>query len=147
MRPLNASDRAVWEPLWDGYNEFYGRSGPTALDPAITEQTWARMMDASERVHGMVAEIDGRVVGLVHYLFHRATTLLADNCLLHDLYTTPGARGHGVGRALIEAVFEAAAAEGSTRVYWTTQETNLTAQKLYDTLASRGFIVYRHELV
>ena len=146
IRPLTARDREVWSPLWDGYNEFYGRVGPTALDPAVTEQTWARLMDATEPVWGLVAEINGRVVGFVHYLFHHATTLLAENCLLHDLFTTPEARGHGVGRALIEAVFEAAARAGSTRVYWTTHESNETAQRLYDTLAERGFIVYRHEL-
>lgn len=132
--------------MWDGYNEFYERVGPTALDPAITEQTWHRLLDDDERMYGLVAEIDGRVVGLAHYLFHRGTTLLADNCLLHDLYTTPEARGHGVGRALIEAVYDAAREAGSSRVYWQTHRTNTTAQALYDTVAEPGFIVYRHEV-
>jgi GNAT superfamily N-acetyltransferase len=146
VRPLVADDRAVWDELWDGYNEFYERSGPTALPAEVTEQTWRRLLDDGERMYGLVATLDGRVVGLAHYLFHRATTLLQDNCLLHDLYTTPQARGHGVGRRLIEAVYDAARVAGSTRVYWQTHRTNTTAQALYDTVAEPGFIVYRHEL-
>jgi GNAT superfamily N-acetyltransferase len=146
VRPLTSADRDAWEPLWDGYNAFYGRVGPTALPAEVTELTWARMLDAGERVYGLVAEIDGRVVGLAQYLFHRSTTLPADICLLHDLYTSPDARGHGAGRALIEAVDEAARAAGSTRVYWQTQESNATARALYDTVADSGFVVYRHDL-
>jgi GNAT superfamily N-acetyltransferase len=146
IRPITAADRDAWTPMWDAYNEFYERVGPTALPATVTEQTWSRMLDEHERMHGLLAELDGRVVGLAHYLFHRSTTLLADNCLLHDLYTTPAARGHGVGRALIEAVYDAARAAGSTRVYWQTHHTNATARALYDTVADSGFMVYRHDL-
>jgi GNAT superfamily N-acetyltransferase len=144
--PLRASDRDAWGPLWDGYNEFYERVGPTALPAEVTETTWSRLLDPAEPVHGLVAELDGRVVGLAHYLFHRATTMVPDNCLLHDLYTVPEARGHGVARALIEAVYEAAAAAGSIRVYWQTHHTNSRGRALYDTVAESGFMVYRHDL-
>ena len=146
VRPIAPSDRAAWALLWDGYNAFYGREGATALAPEITELTWSRFLDAGEPVHAMVAEIDGRVVGLVHYLFHRSTTMVEDICYLQDLFTAPEARGHGVGRALIEAVYDAARKAGSTRVYWQTHHTNATARALYDTLAETGFVVYRHDL-
>ncbi|MBV8665821.1 MAG: GNAT family N-acetyltransferase [Burkholderiaceae bacterium] len=147
VRAIRRSDRAAWQPLWDGYNAFYGRSGETALAEEITETTWNRFLDASEPVHALVAEREGTLIGLVHYLFHRSTTALAPVCYLQDLFTADAARGQGVGRALIEAVYEQAGAAGSPRVYWQTHETNLTAQALYNRVADRsGFIVYGKRL-
>jgi GNAT superfamily N-acetyltransferase len=143
VRPIAPGDRAAWQPLWDGYNAFYGRSGPTALPAEITETTWARFFDDGEPVHALVAERDGRLVGIVHYLFHRSTTMIGPNCYLQDLFTDPEARGAGIGRALIEGVYERARTAGSTRVYWQTHETNKTAMRLYDQVATNGgFVVY-----
>ncbi len=105
--------------------------------------TWSRFFDAYEPVHALVAESDGMLLGLVHYLFHRSTTRIAPTCYLQDLFTTESARGRGVGRALIEAVYERAGLAGAARVYWQTHETNSTAMKLYDQVAERsGFLVY-----
>jgi GNAT superfamily N-acetyltransferase len=147
VRPLDRRDHEAWLPLWDGYNSFYGRAGPTALDPAITAVTWDRFFDPGEPVHALVAERDGALIGLVHYLFHRTTTMIAPTCYLNDLFTAAEARGAGVGKALIEAVYAAARAAGSTRVYWSTHETNETAQRLYDRVAQKsGFIIYRQDL-
>jgi GNAT superfamily N-acetyltransferase len=143
VRPVAPTDLAQWEALWDGYNTFYERTVP----PEITGVTWSRFFDANEPVHALVAEKDGRLLGLVHYLFHRSTTLIGPTCYLQDLFTTEGARGQGVGRALIESVYERARTAGSLRVYWQTHETNLTAMALYDKVAERsGFLVYRKRL-
>jgi GNAT superfamily N-acetyltransferase len=147
IRPVAQTDFDAWLPLWDGYNKFYGRHGATALPVEITRTTWGRFFDVHEPVHALVAESEGRLIGLVHYLFHRSTTLLAPICYLQDLYTDEAARGLGVGRALIEAVYEQARMSGSARVYWQTHETNLTAMKLYDQVAERsGFVVYRKQV-
>ena len=144
VRPVVRDDYVQWLPLWDGYNAFYERSGPTALDPEITRMTWARFFDAYEPVHALVAESDGRLLGLTHYLFHRSTTAIAPNCYLQDLFTSAAARGKGVGRALIEGVYERARMAGSPRVYWQTHRTNDTAMQLYDKVAENsGFVVYR----
>jgi GNAT superfamily N-acetyltransferase len=143
VRPVQPSDYDQWSPLWDGYNAFYGRSGATALDPEITRMTWARFFDPAEPVHALVAEADGELVGLTHYLFHRSTTAIDLTCYLQDLFTAPAARGRGVGRALIEGVYDAARRAGSPRVYWLTHETNDAARALYDRVAEwSGFIVY-----
>jgi GNAT superfamily N-acetyltransferase len=143
VRPVKRTDRSSWEPLWAGYNTFYRR----VLEPEITQTTWSRFFDAYEPVHALVAEQDGRLVGLVHYLFHRSTNLLAPVCYLQDLFTLESTRGRGVGRALIEAVYERARAGGSPRVYWQTHETNATAMQLYDKVAERsGFVVYRKQI-
>jgi GNAT superfamily N-acetyltransferase len=147
VRPLAQDDYAAWRPLWDGYNAFYGREGATALPEAVTALTWRRIFDPAEPVHAFVAERDGGVVGIVHYLFHRSTTLEGPICYLQDLFTAADARGGGIGRALIEAVYAAARAAGSSRVYWQTHETNAVAMRLYDRVATKsGFLVYRKEL-
>jgi len=144
VRAVGAQDRAKWAPLWDGYNAFYGRTGNTALPQAVTDTTWHRFLDPAEPVHALVAERDGALVGLAHYLFHRSTILVEPTCYLQDLYTAESARGAGVGRALIEEVYERARAAGSARVYWQTHESNAAAMRLYDAVAERsGFVVYR----
>ena len=147
IRPLASSDYDGWRPLWDGYNAFYQRSGPTALPEPITQATWHRFLDPAEPVHALVAEQSGRIVGLAHYLFHRSTTRLHDVCYLQDLFTAPDLRGHGIGRRLIEGVYAAARDAGSSRVYWHTQTGNAAGRALYDKVAKHlGFIVYTREL-
>jgi GNAT superfamily N-acetyltransferase len=144
IRFLTRDDYDQWLPLWDGYNAFYGRSGATALAPDITRMTWARFFDAYEPVHALVAENDGALIGLTHYLFHRSTISIEPTCYLQDLFTGQAARGKGVGRALITGVYQQAKLAGAGRVYWQTHETNRTAMQLYDKVADRsGFVVYR----
>lgn len=117
IRPVTRLDYEQWLPLWDGYNAFYGRAGETALHPDITRMTWSRFFDAYEPMHALVAESEGRLIGLTHYIFHRSTTSIQPNCYLQDLFTDEAARGKGVGRALINGVYEAAKRVGSPRVY------------------------------
>lgn len=147
VRPLRPTDYDAWLPLWDGYNSFYGRHGATALAESITLSTWERFFDPAEPVHALVVELDGALVGLVHYLYHRSTISFAPVCYLQDLYMSEPARGHGVATALIQAVYSQAESAGASRVYWHTHETNSTARRVYDKVADMsGFIVYRHDL-
>jgi GNAT superfamily N-acetyltransferase len=131
IRAVEPQDREQWQPLWNGYNLFYERP---EFSPEITDVIWSRFFDPKEPVFAAVAERNGRLVGLVHYLFHRSTTMVEDVCYLQDLFTAPEARGEGVGRALIEYVYDQAKTAGSTRVYWQTHENN-PARKLYDQVA------------
>ena len=147
VRPVTDADFPAWAPLWAGYNAFYGRQGPTALPAEVTRVAWARFLEPTEPVHALVAEQAGRVVGLAHFLYHRSTSQIAMNCYLQDLFTSPEARGAGVGRGLIEAVYQCARVAGAGRVYWTTHHTNATARHLYDQVAEdSGFVVYRKAL-
>jgi GNAT superfamily N-acetyltransferase len=131
IRPLRPEDREQWQLLWDGYNLFYERPN---LPREITEATWDRFFDPGEPMFAALAELDGKLVGLVHYLYHRSTTSVELVCYLQDLFTAPEARGMGIGRALIEHVYDEAAKAGSRRVYWQTAEDN-PARKLYDRVA------------
>jgi GNAT superfamily N-acetyltransferase len=147
IRPVRREDFLEWKTLWDGYNAFYGRSGETALPEAVTALTWSRFFDGYEPMHALVAEQGGRLLGLVHYLLHRSTIAVGPNCYLQDLFTIETARGKGVGRALIERVYECAKEAGSGRVYWHTHESNATAMRLYDKVAEKsGFVVYRRDV-
>jgi GNAT superfamily N-acetyltransferase len=151
IRPIQPTDFAAWKPLWDAYNAFYGREGASALPDQITQATWQRFFDKDEPVHAFVASLQTtegeRLVGLVHYLFHRSTTRLNHVCYLQDLIVAPEHRGQRIGAQLIQAVYAAAAQQSSSRVYWTTQTTNTSGRALYDKLAKHaGFIVYSHEL-
>ncbi|MBC5768329.1 GNAT family N-acetyltransferase [Ramlibacter albus] len=148
IRPVRKEDYAAWRPLWDGYNAFYGREGPTALPEEVTHSTWDRFFDAYEPVHCLVAEAgEGGLLGITHYLFHRSTLAVAPACYLQDLFTAKEARGRGVGGALIDAVSDRARKAGAARLYWHTREENTVARSLYDKVAVRsGAIVYLKQL-
>lgn len=137
VEKLSADDRAAWQELFRGYNEFYGRS----LTGEVAERAWDAFQ-ADDRMHAYGAKIDSRLVGIAHFMRHPSTTS-ADVCYLQDLFTAPAERGQGVGRALIAAVTEWARARDLAKLYWTTQESNATARRLYDELAVyAGFIRY-----
>jgi GNAT superfamily N-acetyltransferase len=143
VRAVERADLPAWQRLWEGYNAFYGRSGATALAPEITQATWSRFFDHYEPMHALVAERAGELLGLVHFLYHRSTIQVTPVCYLEDLFTLQSARGQGVARALIEAVYARARAAGIKSVYWQTHESNTVAMRLYDKIAARfGFIVY-----
>ncbi|TMJ82940.1 MAG: GNAT family N-acetyltransferase [Alphaproteobacteria bacterium] len=140
IRPVKPGDRAAWEPLWQGYLTFY----KSTLASDITDATWRRFFDPLERLGAFVAERDGQLIGIAHYLLHRSTWAPLCYCYLEDLFVEPSARGSGAGRNLIAAVESAAREAGASRLYWMTHETNETAQKLYNQVAERpGFVQYR----
>jgi len=141
IEPLRSPDRARWEVLARGYKAFY----ETMLTDAEYERAWARLMQG-DAIHGLGAHRDGQLVGITHFLF-RASTWSADVCYLQDLFVDLQARGHGVARALIGAVADAARVRGAPRLYWLTHEDNAAARALYDKVAAyRGFVLYDHAL-
>ncbi|MCC1480314.1 GNAT family N-acetyltransferase [Roseibaca sp. Y0-43] len=127
IRPLRASDRPEWNALWHAYLEFYD----TTLSRSVYDATFASLL-ADREMCALVAEDDGRLIGLAHVIFHAHCWRPEGVSYLQDLYALPEARGKGVGRALIEAVYALADARGRPAVYWTTQDFNTTARQLYD---------------
>jgi GNAT superfamily N-acetyltransferase len=139
--PLTEDDRAAWEALFIGYNAFYGRTWPAEQ----YEEAWQRFQ-RGDQIHALGARLDGRLVGITHFLVHASTTS-SDVCYLQDLFTAPEARGKGAARSLIQAVGEWAREQGCGRVYWHTQLHNDTARRLYDRVAEfRDFILYTRSL-
>ncbi|MFG1808344.1 GNAT family N-acetyltransferase [Streptomyces sp. NPDC049040] len=138
---LEASDRDDWEALFRAYIDFYQRVEP----PEMYERAW-REFRVGTRMHALGAKLDGRLIGIVHFLVHPSTSG-PDVCYLQDLFTAPDVRGKGTARALIAAVSDWARARECSRVYWNTHESNSTARHLYDKVAeNRGFIRYQIEL-
>ncbi|WP_171207269.1 MULTISPECIES: GNAT family N-acetyltransferase [unclassified Ruegeria] len=129
IRPLRAEDREAWSKLWRAYLAFY----ESTVSDEVYDSTFARLMGEDPQDFScLVAELDGQLVGLTHFLFHRHAWKVENVCYLQDLFTAPQARGAGVGRALIEAVYAEADHQGAPAVYWLTQDFNETARKLYD---------------
>ena len=140
VRPLEARDRADWGMLWEAYLAFYETSRP----PEIFDLHFTRLLGGDPQdFNGLVAELDGNLVGLTHYLFHRHGWARENVCYLQDLYADPQVRGQGIGRALIEGVYAAADKAGAPGVYWLTQDFNAEARKLYDRIGTlTPFIKY-----
>jgi GNAT superfamily N-acetyltransferase len=137
----NLHDRADWERLFRGYIAFYQR----VLSDDAYDHAWQQFQDAT-RLHALVARLDGRVVGITHFFIHPNTSG-PDVCYLQDLFTDTTVRNQGIGRALIAAVKDWAAAQSCIRLYWMTHESNSTARQLYDRVAeNRGFVRYQIEL-
>ncbi len=132
IRPLTATDEAAWRRLWAGYLAYY----ETRVPDEVYQSTFARLLGSDPQdFHGRLALVDGQPLGLVHFLFHRHCWKIENVCYLQDLYVDPQARGTGLGRKLIEAVYAEADANGTPAVYWLTQDFNTTARQLYDRIA------------
>jgi GNAT superfamily N-acetyltransferase len=140
IRPLTADDHDAWRRLWTDYLEFY----ETSVSEEVYETSFARMLTgAAGEYKGLVAVLDGKIVGLAHYLFHRFMWSVEDTCYLMDLFTAPGQRGKGVARALISAVHTEAKCCGIKVTYWNTQESNYKGRMLYDQVATKvPFVTY-----
>jgi GNAT superfamily N-acetyltransferase len=138
IAPLQESEHARWAQLWSEYQRFYGVDLPVS----VTEATWRRLH--AGQVYGLGArDSTGRLIGIVHYLYHQDTWSTVPACYLQDLYVDPSARGTGCGRMLIEAVAEASKKAGANSPYWLTHQSNAVARQLYDRLAqNQGFIQY-----
>ena len=129
IRPLEAGNETDWRRLWTVYLEYYESTVPEQ----VYQTTWRRLLSGlPNEYQGLMAFADGRAVGLTHYLFHRHCWRIENVCYLQDLVVDSDMRGKSVGRALIEAVYAAADAEGCPSVYWTTQHFNEAGRRLYD---------------
>ena len=140
IRELNEADKTEWLFYWRSYIELY----KTSIPESQYELTWSRLLDSNFNLYAFVAEVDEKICGLVHFTFQESTWAPKSFCLLEDLFVDPNVRGHGVGRALIDAVYEVAVKSGSSRLYWNTDATNEIARKLYDSYTSEsGKVQYR----
>lgn len=143
VRPLTGEDRAEWSRLWRLYLEFY----ETELPLAQYDLNWARLFDPAEPMFGFLAEVAGKPVGLVHIIMQRSFWMDEPSCYLQDLYADADLRGTGIGRALIEHIYETVRAAGGSRVHWLTHHTNEVGRRLYGRIADEsGFIQYRKAL-
>lgn len=145
IKPLQQTNKNQWQTLWQGYLEFY----QTHLPQATTDNTWQKIIDENSSVYGFGAwqndDQNEKLVGFVHVVLHPNTWNTNDCCYLEDLFVNDKARRQGVGKALIEYVYDFAKTKHCNRVYWVTNSDNITAQRLYEKVANKmDFIQYRH---
>lgn len=138
IRPIALSDKERWLDLFKQYIIFY----KSTLSDEQFELNWQRL-HSDFNINGLVAELDGQVVGLAHYIFRPSTWAEKDFCYLEDLFVDPAVRSKGVGRALIDELHKIAIERGSKRLYWTTAPNNETARKLYDKVAITDRVQYK----
>lgn len=143
VRDATSSDESDFRRLWQGFCDGYGLT----LAPEVTDFTWTRLMDPANPLTARLAIIDGRAQGFAIHQHHPSTWVLGDDGYLEDLYVDPAARGHGLGRALIEDLVAIGRARGWRRLYWLTEIGNATARRLYDQFCDNdGHIRYRMTL-
>jgi GNAT superfamily N-acetyltransferase len=143
IRKIQPADFEAWLVLWEAYLVFYEEELPRST----TDLSWSRLLDETSNMTGLVAEVDGRIVGFTNYLFTDSTWHVNPDCYLEDLFTSADVRGLGVGRTLITAVTDIARAAGSDTVYWQTQNSNTQARTLYNKVASdNGHMLYEIDL-
>jgi GNAT superfamily N-acetyltransferase len=143
IKDASAADYAAWHALWMQYLAFY----KVTLAPEITAHTWARLLDPTSRLDGRFAFLDGTMVGFALHHHHASTWVAGDDCYLEDLFLDETARGHGIGRALIDDLIEIARTKGCKRLYWHTAENNQTARRLYNHFTKAdGHVRYRMPL-
>ena len=141
IRSLKLDDKPEWVKLWRSYLKYYS----TSLSDEVFHQTFSRLLDTNlTEQNGLIAIKDGKSVGIVHFIYHPHNWRIEDVCYLQDLYTDPNFRGLGIGRRLMEAVYEVADANNTPNVYWLTGEFNKTARQLYDRIGNlTPFIKYQ----
>ncbi len=105
IRFVEANDFETWLTLWKGYQEFYQSS----IDDQVTRSTFSRFLSEQEPVYCLVIEDESqKIIGFVHYIFHRSTWSEGNYCYLQDLFVDPAQRTSGIGRKLIEEVYKIA---------------------------------------
>lgn len=140
IRPPRPEDEAAWRRLWAGYVAFY----EAEVSEAVTGGTWRRLLTPGSDMFGRIAEWQGAVVGFTVCVLHAGSWTLAPICYLEDLFVDAGARGHGIGHALIEDLVTLGREGGWSRIYWHTRQSNETARRLYDKFAEADdFVRYR----
>ena len=142
IRQVVSNDRQAWEDLYHSYLSFY-ESEPIA---SSTELLWERLSASPAIIQSFVAELNGEVVGLVHFHFQLSTWTHTFHCYLEDLYVAEEHRGKGIARALIDSVKASALDKKCSELFWITKESNKTAQKLYDKLATKSDFI-RYEIM
>lgn len=133
VRPIAETDRAAWAELYRGYRDFYNKPP----NPAVYDTVWQWLMDPAHETRGLVAELDGSLVGLGHFRRFARPIDGGSGIYLDDLFTSQAARGHGAGTAILHRLAEIARDEGATLVRWITAADNTTARSVYDRLTKQ----------
>ncbi|MDR6540306.1 ribosomal protein S18 acetylase RimI-like enzyme [Acinetobacter bereziniae] len=133
-----------WLPLWQGYLRFYNAQ----MSDEQIRLSWKRITNPDQMdMFGFAIKVNGQVVGFVHLISHPSMWTNLPYCYLQDLFIKEQFRNQGLAQQLIEHCYQVCTGKFD-RIYWLTQVSNITAQYLYDRIATKtGFIQYKKALV
>jgi len=129
IAPIGDEEFEQLLPLIAAYQRFYEAE---EIDEARNRSFFRRFLAPSEEGRLLGARQGGRLVGYACLYWHFSSTRAVETVLMNDLFVAEGARGVGVGRALIEATVAVARERDAASVEWSTAPDNETAQRLYD---------------
>jgi GNAT superfamily N-acetyltransferase len=133
IRALQPTDRAAWDRLYAGYAAFY----KVTQTAEMRDTVWGWLHDPAHETKGLVAVVDGAVVGLAHFRPYARPLSASVGGFLDDLFVAPDLRGSGAAAALLAALADEGRRRGWTVIRWITAEDNYRARGLYDRMAER----------
>ena len=145
VRLASPRDLEELAELFDGYRVFYRQPADRARARQFIEERIA----LHESVVLVVDGDAGRLDGFTQLFPSFTSSGTARTWLLNDLFVRPEARRRGVGRALVTAAIELGRRTGAAAVSLATEQTNVTAQPLYEALGferDTAFLYYRRRI-
>jgi ribosomal protein S18 acetylase RimI-like enzyme len=134
--PAGAEDVEAVSSLIAAFRSWWGKDEPT-LDE-IRETVGELLTDPNTEFLLAAPDGDSPAAGVCQLRYRLSVWTGADDCWLEDLYVHDGARGTGLGRALVSAAAERAAARGCRRMELDVNEQNTAALAFYEQL---GFTI------
>jgi GNAT superfamily N-acetyltransferase len=140
IRPPQASDRAAWDALYQGYARFY----QVEQTAEMRDRVWGWLFDAAHECQCFMAfDATGKALGLAHFRAFARPLAASTGGFLDDLFVDPEARGSQAGTRLIEAVKAYGAQKNWSVIRWFTADNNYRARTAYDKIATRtAWITY-----
>ena len=133
-------DMAALEPLMREMLAFHGSTAPLRPDAfaARLEADGPAGEGAYDCLIARDAE-DGAPVGFAMFSTVYEAAFAGDGIFLRDIYVAEGARGRGVGRALMVALAKACQARGWRRIDWHAERLDLDARTFHELVAPDSF--------
>jgi GNAT superfamily N-acetyltransferase len=129
IAPIDAGEFERLLPLIAAYQRFYEAKD---IDEERNRDFFRRFLSPSEAGMLLGARAGGEIAGYACLYWHFSSVQAVETVLMNDLFVSEGARGRGVGRALIAASAEVARERGAASLQWATAPSNIAAQRLYD---------------
>jgi GNAT superfamily N-acetyltransferase len=143
IEPITEGQLDALLPMIAAYQRFYEVE---QIDDERNRGFFARFIAPSDDGMLLGAWSDERLVGYACLYWHFSSLVPAETVLMNDLYVDEGARGKGIGRALIEASAAVARERGAHSLEWATAPDNRTAQRLYDSTGAERSTWVEYEL-
>jgi GNAT superfamily N-acetyltransferase len=133
IAPACPDDAPSMATLLAEMDRFYGATSSEPVDQRIRQINEALFTDEPAG-YALLAWDGPQLAGIATYSFLWPAVGLTRSLYLKELYVDQAHRHQGTGKLLMHAIFKVAARHGCSRVEWTTDNDNTSAQAFYDAL-------------